>query len=102
MTTIALERVEAPAAGALPGLDRPAIARILDAGRGRPDGLLLETEAMALLDAIGIATPRRLVLRDAAAAEHLVAPPFPGLHTVLKVLAPGLAHKTEAGGVRVV
>jgi acyl-CoA synthetase (NDP forming) len=102
MTAIAPEQVEAPPAGAPPGLDRVALARILEVGRRRAGGLLLETEAMALLDAIGIATPRRIELRDAAAAAHLVAPPFPGFRAVLKVLAPGLAHKTEAGGVRVV
>jgi acyl-CoA synthetase (NDP forming) len=83
------------------GVDRTAIAGILAGGRFRSDGILLETEAMALLDAIGIATPERIELSDAAAAARLNDPPLVGPRVVLKIVTPDLPHKTEAGGVRI-
>ena len=83
-------------------LDRAAVLRVFERARCRDRGVLLETEGMALLDAIGIATPRRIELPDATAAERLDDPPLPGERLVLKVVAPQLLHKTEAGGVRVI
>ncbi|HTM00033.1 MAG TPA: acetate--CoA ligase family protein [Candidatus Omnitrophota bacterium] len=61
---------------------------------------LLESDAKNLLDAIGIPTPARILLSGPAGAEGLHDPPFPGRGIVLKALAPGLLHKTEAGAVR--
>jgi len=88
-------------AGAL-ALDRAAIRAILDGARFRERGVLLETEGMALLDALGIATPRRVEFADADGAARLPEAPLPGgaERVVLKVVAPDLLHKTEAGGVR--
>ncbi|HEX7077117.1 MAG TPA: acetate--CoA ligase family protein [Candidatus Eisenbacteria bacterium] len=63
---------------------------------------LLEVEGLALLDAIGIATPRRIEIASALAAADLPDPPLPGDRAVLKALGPGLLHKTEVGAVRVV
>jgi acyl-CoA synthetase (NDP forming) len=56
---------------------------------------------MDLLDALGIATPRRLEFRDAAGAARLPDPPLPGSRVVLKLLSPDVVHKTEASAVRV-
>lgn len=61
---------------------------------------LIESDAKNLLDAIGIATPARILLSGPAGAEGLHDPPFPSRGVVLKALAPGLLHKTEAGAVR--
>jgi acyl-CoA synthetase (NDP forming) len=83
------------------GVDAAAVSPILAGGRFRADGVLVETEAMALLDAIGISTPRRIELPDAAAAARLGDPPLPGRRVVLKVVSPDLPHKTEVGGVRI-
>jgi acyl-CoA synthetase (NDP forming) len=93
-------RASPPGPGAEePPLDLEAARRHL--ARVREAGVLLETDGLAILDAIGISTPRRVRLSGAEAAEALPDPPLPAERLVLKVLAPDLLHKTEAGGVRV-
>jgi acyl-CoA synthetase (NDP forming) len=82
--------------------DLAAIDAVLDAARARGRSALLESEGLALLDAVGLRTPGRIVFADARAAEALGDPPVPGERAVLKALVPGLLHKTEAGAVRVV
>jgi acyl-CoA synthetase (NDP forming) len=83
-------------------LDRARISRLLDSARHRQRGVLLESEGMELLEALGVNVPRRVELRGAADAARLEGPPFPGERAVLKVLAPHLLHKTEAQAVAVV
>ncbi len=83
-------------------LDRARVARILETARHREQGVLTEPEAMDLLDAAGIETPHRLLLRGPVEARRLLAPPFPGARVVIKVVAPHILHKTEVQGVRVV
>jgi acyl-CoA synthetase (NDP forming) len=101
MTSVASPRIAATSVSTSPGLDRTAVSQILDGGRFRSEGLLLETEAMALLEAIGIATPGWIALPDAAAAARLPDPALAGSRVVLKIVAPDLPHKTDAGGVRI-
>lgn len=84
--------------GGIP-LDPDVIRGIFARARCLDAGVLLETEGMAVLDAIGIETPSRTELADAEAAASIPDPPFPCERAVLKVLAPDLLHKTEAGGV---
>ncbi len=88
----------APPAGG--PMDHEAVRGVLASGRCLDAGVLLETEGMALLDAIGIDTPRRVVLAGVAAAAGLPDPPLPCDRVVLKVLSPEILHKTEMGGVR--
>lgn len=84
-----------------PPPDTAAARRILDDARSTGVAHLLELDAKAILGAIGIATPARIALSGPAGAECLPDPPFPGGRVVLKALAPGLLHKTEAGAVRI-
>ncbi|MGG5810001.1 acetate--CoA ligase family protein [Falsiroseomonas sp. CW058] len=63
-----------------------------------PRDALDEAAAKRLLAAHGIAVPRSAVISaggDPAAALAGLSPPF-----ALKVMAPGLLHKSDAGGVR--
>lgn len=62
------------------------------------------TDTRAILDALGIATPREIVCRagDALPAALQAIRELPGDRVVLKVAEPFLAHKTEAGAVRIV
>jgi acetyltransferase len=76
------------------GIDRAAAERLLD---GRT-GALGERETKLLLAAYGFPVARELLARDAdEAVRHANAI---GGAVALKVEAEGLAHKTEAGGVR--
>lgn len=68
----------------------------------RRDGLLGEPEGLDLLDAIGLATPARRVVPRGARLEPAALDAFPGDRIVLKVVAPDVAHKSDAGGVRIV
>jgi acyl-CoA synthetase (NDP forming) len=64
---------------------------------------LTELEGMDILDALGIETPRRIFVRDAAAAEQAARSCAVSCErVVVKVVSPDIAHKTEVGGVAVV
>ena len=92
-------------------LDRPAVEpaefpadddrvrAILDGAEARGDDSLTEPEALDVLEAAGIPVVERVVARSAdeavAAAEGL------GGAVVMKVVCPGLVHKSDVGGVRV-
>ena len=77
--------------------DLPALVA---AARAEGREALLETEAYALVQALGIGVPSYLVV-----SSDGVVPPLDALHgerVVVKVLAPAIAHKSDRGGVRVV
>jgi acyl-CoA synthetase (NDP forming) len=71
----------------------------LAAARADGRAWLFEPEAMAAVAALGLAVPQHLFLRDAAAAEQAELDGFPGDRLVLKIVAPGVLHKTDVGGV---
>jgi len=76
-----------------PSNGHAAAARLLDAA----GDTLCEYEAMAVLDAYGIATaPARLATSEAAALEAAAAIGYP---VALKIQSPQIPHKSEAGGV---
>ena len=77
----------------------------LDGARQAGRDLLHESEAYDLLDelgGLGIATPRRIFLRDPRELADVDLERLPGERLVLKIVAGGIAHKTELGGVVVV
>jgi acyl-CoA synthetase (NDP forming) len=87
---------EAPASG---GAD-PLVAEARAAGRE----FLLEPEVYAVLARAGFDVPRHLFWRGcpADASEEALAlflEALPGDETVLKIVAPGVLHKTDLGGV---
>lgn len=84
-------------------LDRAAVHAVFERARCRDQGVLLEPEAMAVLEAAGIDVPRRLTFEAAAEVAALPDPPLPeaGDRVVLKAVGPRLLHKTEASAVRV-
>ena len=77
-----------------------AVADVMARARWRGFGTLLESDGFALLDAVGIATPRRLECETVDEVPGL-AGELPGDRVVLKALSPDVAHKTELGAVRV-
>ena len=94
------------AASAAPRPDlRRAAAILLVARRDIADGrsALIEPDGLELLDALGIATPRRVVLdAGTAVAEEHLAGLGGGVRCVVKLVAAGVAHKSDVGGVAVV
>lgn len=80
--------------------------RILDTlAAARADGRthLLENEGLAVLESAGIEVPRhKLFLGRDHATQTLDPRAFPGDIVVVKVVAPGLLHKSDVGGVKVV
>ena len=84
---------------AAPGLSSaPPIAGIIARAREQGRDALSEPEAKSVLEAFGIATPRRVVIRDADHHPHLgdLRPPY-----VVKVVSPTILHKSDVGGVTV-
>lgn len=68
----------------------------------RRDGLVREHEGLALLEALGIAVPRHVVLAPGAAPDAAWLAALPGTRVVVKVVAADIAHKSDVGGVLVV
>ncbi len=79
--------------------DLVAIRSLL--ARARVDGrdTLSEPEGLALLGALGIAVPAWRLAADEEAVDEQLLTVFAGERVVVKAVAPGLAHKTEHGGV---
>jgi len=80
--------------------DRAGIAaavEVIAAARAAGRRVLSEPEAKAFLAAIGIAAPRGEVVRSAADAAAAAA--RIGLPVAVKLVAAGIAHKSDVGGV---
>ena len=78
------------------------IRSVLRKARSQNRTALLETEGTALLNALGIATPRFLVFPDLKAASQKILPAFPGSKAVVKVVSAEILHKSDVGGVLIV
>ncbi|HEX4898251.1 MAG TPA: acetate--CoA ligase family protein, partial [Candidatus Limnocylindrales bacterium] len=80
-------------------------ARPADILRGaRAAGLtsLPEPEGLALVEALGISVPRRLVVAAGRRPTAMDLAALPGDRLVVKIVAPGVVHKSDIGGVVVV
>lgn len=81
-------------------IDTTRIARVIASAGSRP--VLLETEGLELLAALGIDAPAHLFVRDAAEAAAADTAPLGGDRVVVKVVSPQILHKSDVGGVKVV
>lgn len=83
------------------GLDLAAAGAALDAGRARADaqGWLAPDDVAAVLRAVGIRSPEGHLARTAG--EAAAAARRMGFPVVLKLVADGVVHKTDVGGVKV-
>jgi acyl-CoA synthetase (NDP forming) len=92
-----------PPVTAVSGTARAAIADIFRNAHREGRSSLFEHEVYALLAAAGIAAaPRHEVIAAGTAPSDSVLASFPGNRVVVKVVASGLAHKSDVGGVAVV
>lgn len=83
-------------------MNQEAVKRIISHARSEGRRVLLETEGLELLDAIGIATPRHRFVRNSVEATGLQSTGLPGSQVVVKVVSPEIVHKSDLGGVVVV
>ena len=83
-------------------MDIPAISAILD--RAQQDGrdVLLDTEGLALLAALGLPAPAHVFVSRGSVAGAADLARLPGAKAVVKVVSPLILHKSDVGGVAVV
>jgi acyl-CoA synthetase (NDP forming) len=81
-------------------IDTARIASVIEAATGR--AVLLETEGLELLAALGIDAPAHLFVRDAAEAASADTSSLGSERVVVKVISPRILHKSDVGGVKIV
>jgi len=81
-------------------IDAARIRRVLDGAGGR--AVLLETEGLEVLAALGIGAPAHVFVRDSREASSVDTTPLGGDRVVVKVISPEILHKSDVGGVRIV
>jgi acyl-CoA synthetase (NDP forming) len=79
-----------------------AINAILDGAQRDGRDVLLETEGLRLLAALGLPAPAFLFVARAADVDADLLARLPGARAVVKVVSPQILHKSDVGGVAVV
>ena len=80
-------------------MDQRKIATIVEGARAEGREVLLETEGLELLGAMGIAVPEYSFVRDVGRLEDTDLSALPGDEVVVKVVSPEILHKSDVGGV---
>ncbi|MGB7622023.1 MAG: acetate--CoA ligase family protein [Terriglobia bacterium] len=83
-------------------IDFEKISQILRNARDRGEIALLETEGLAILEAMGIPVPAHLFVKDTLAVTKADLSLFSGNKIVIKVISPLILHKSDVGGVAIV
>ncbi len=106
--TIDAARIERVIAGARARIDRRDVSAAEEA-RASPSvapahgpAVLLETEGLELLQALGIQAPPHVFVRDSAEAAAADTTALGGDRVVVKVISPIILHKSDVGGVKIV
>ena len=79
-----------------------AINAIFDGAARDGRDVLLETEGLQLLDALGLPAPACLFVKGAAEVGAGLLERLPGQKAVVKVISPQILHKSDVGGVAIV
>lgn len=82
------------------GIDTARIRRVIEGAAGR--SVLLETEGLELLAAIGIDAPAHVFVKGSAEAAGADLSSLDGDRVVVKVISPQILHKSDVGGVAIV
>jgi acyl-CoA synthetase (NDP forming) len=80
----------------------PRSCRLLEEARERGDQVVLEPDGLVLAAELGIHVPAHQMVRGVEEARALDLTSFPGDRVVVKVISPGILHRSDVGGVRVV
>ncbi len=81
-------------------IDTARVRRVIDAAGGR--AVLLETEGLEVLAALGISAPAHVFVRGSREAAAADTAALGGDRVVVKVISPDILHKSDVGGVKVV
>jgi acyl-CoA synthetase (NDP forming) len=79
-----------------------AIHAIFDAVERDGRDVLLETEGLGLLEALGLPAPAHVFAARGTAVDEVRLDRLPGTKAVVKVISPRILHKSDVGGVAVV
>ena len=79
-----------------------AISAILDGAERDGRDVLLETEGLRLLAALGLPAPAFSFVTCAADVDADLLSRLPGAKAVVKVISPRILHKSDVGGVAIV
>ena len=79
-----------------------AISTIFDGAERDGREVLLETEGLQLLDALGLPAPAHLFVTGVAEVGAGLLARLPGQRAVVKVISPQILHKSDVGGVAIV
>jgi acyl-CoA synthetase (NDP forming) len=83
-------------------MDLQAINAIFDGAERDGRDVLLETEGLQLLDALGLPAPAHRFVKSAAEVGAGLFAELPGQKAVVKVISPQILHKSDVGGVAIV
>ncbi len=82
--------------------DWTRVGAILHGAREAGRDVLLETEGLDMLDALGIRAPAHLFVRNSREAADADLASLAGDRVVVKVVSPQILHKSDVGGVAIV
>ena len=83
-------------------MNLPAITAIFDGALADGREVLLETEGLQVLAALGVPAPDHVFVSAAADVSDALLGRLPGAKAVVKVVSPRILHKSDVGGVAVV
>jgi acyl-CoA synthetase (NDP forming) len=83
-------------------MNLPAITAIFDAAERDGRDVLLETEGLQVLAALGLPAPGHVFVTGADGVDEAALARLPGAKAVVKVISPQILHKSDVGGVAVV
>lgn len=83
-------------------MNTPAITAIFDAAQRDGRDVVLETEGLEVLAALGLLAPAHVFVTDAGQVDAGRLSPLPGSRVVVKVISPQILHKSDVGGVAIV
>ena len=83
-------------------MDLTSINAILDGAQRDGRDVLLETEGLQLLAALGLPAPVFLFAAHAADVDAERLARLPGTQAVVKIISPQILHKSDVGGVAIV
>ena len=80
-------------------MNKETITSILDSAKKAGRDVLLETEGISLLEALGFTVPKHEFIRGSANVPSVDLDLFTGENVVVKVISPEILHKSDVGGV---